>query len=251
VNRQAEKGHVADWSAQTDRADPAVRAEARRRRLAAGDRTWRVGTCLTLAALAVSLCATAAAVTGEAGATVGAVVIAVLLVLLAWALWPSQASAEEHRHRELESIWHTIRTDADNVVAWDRYGAWAEAAGDTVELHLIRCAPVRTRIADAPSPFSREVVRRVDADDIARAAAAMEEVRAQGEQREQRARERTEQARVDAERKDHDRRLREIDSATTAELERRDAQLRAELAQQAAAERRSQAEAVARALRRP
>lgn len=232
----------------TERSDPAARVE----RLRTGERRRRITAGLVLGALAVAAPFAAAPLTGSPGATVGGVVAAIVLCLLAVAIWPIEWSDNERAHHELSLIWRQARVDPDDEhVAWERYAAWAEPSGEDVELQLICCAPAADQIADAPSPFSRLVVRRMGAEDMERAAEAMEELRDEAAARERRARERRERASMEAANRAHDERLTEIDSEAAAELAAREQQLRRELAEQEAAERRAQAEAVARALRRP
>lgn len=201
----------------------------------------------------------AAPLTGSPGATVGGVVAAITLFLLAVAVWPIEWSDTERTHHELAWIWHRARVDAAHEqVAWECYAAWAEASGEHVELQLISCVPLAGRVSDPPSPFSRLVVRRLNAEDMEGAVEAMEELRDEAAARERRARERHEHAGVEAANKACDERLSEIDNEAAADLAAREQQLRRELAEQEAvdrraqaAERRAQAEAVARAIRRP
>jgi hypothetical protein len=206
---------------------------------------------MALVTLALVAPIVAAPATGEAGATVGAIVGALLILGLAIAVWPYAWSGEELKHHELESIWREVRSDADRAVPWERYAAWAESNQASVELTRITCAPADDRLAGAPSPFSLQTVRRVAADDIAAAAEAMEELRAEAAELELRAQQRHAHEAEEAEREAQERVLRKIDQATTAELKAREEQLERELVQQEAAERKAQAEAVARALRRP
>ena len=120
----------------------------------------------------------------------GGIVGAVILCLLAVAVWPTEWSDTERGHHELALIWRAARADPDDEqVAWDRYAAWAEPPGEDVELQLICCAPVADQNADAPTPLSRLVVRRLNAEGMERAAEAMEELREEAAARELRARE--------------------------------------------------------------
>lgn len=231
-----------------ERSDPAAGVE----RLRAIERRRRIGASFVLGCLAVVMPFAAAPLAGSPGATVGGIVGAIVLGLLAGATWPLAWSDTERAHHELALIWLQARADPDDEqVGWERYAAWAEPAGEDVELQLICCAPVAGRGADAPSPFSRLVVRRLNAEDMEDAAEAMEQLRDEAAARELRARERHELAGVEAADRACDERLSEIDSQAAAELAARDQQLRRELAEQEAAERRAQAEALARALRRP
>jgi hypothetical protein len=136
-------------------------------------------------------------------------------------VWPWAWSPQERRHHELTAIWAQARGDADTDVPWDRYAAWAGAEGQHVELVLLRLAGT----TDDPSPLSTEVVRRLDPDDIAGAASAMEQLRE---------------------------RATAMETCAAADEHHRQAeeQMRGELASEEAAERRAQAAAVARALRR-
>lgn len=232
----------------TERCDPAAGVE----RLRASERRRRITAGLVLGALAVAVAFAAGPLTGSPGATVGGIVAALILCLLAVATWPTEWSESERAHHELALIWREARADPDDEqVAWERYAVWAEPSGEDVELQLICCAPLAHPTTDAPSPFSRLVVRRLNAEDVERAAEAMEELREEAAARELRARERHELAGVEAANRACDERLSEIDSEAAAELAARDLQLHRELAEQEAAERRAQAEAVARALRRP
>ena len=222
-----------------DRSDPATRAATRLARARAGERRQRTLGALTLVAVGVLAVLTAAPITGKPGATVGAIVGALLLAALAVAVWPSKWSEAESAHRELESIWHELRSDAARTVAWERHAAWAEARADTIQLMLVRCAPARPRLAGAPSPYSRQLRQRIDAEDVTHAVAAMDALRAEAAELELRAEQREHQSRLDA-----------IDHAADAAMRAGENDARRELAQQEAAERRAQADAVARALRR-
>ena len=101
---------------------------------------------------------------------------------------------------------------------WERYAAWAEPDEGSVELSRIACAPAAERIAGAPSPYSLQVLRRLDADDVAAAAEAMEELRAEASELELRAQQRHEDEGEQAERLAQEQVLREIDEAAAAEL---------------------------------
>jgi hypothetical protein len=242
---------VNEEHAVTDRSDPGARALARLERLRARDLWVRIGTAVALTLLGVALPLAAEPITGDPGATVGAIVAALLLVALAVAVWPYEWTREEYRHRTLDAIWHEVRTDADVAVPWERDAAWAAARAGSVELARLACAPASERIAGAPSPYSSEVVRRLDADDVAPAAEAMEKLRAEAWELELEAQQRHADERAAAERAAEERMLRELDEAAAADLKAKEERLKREMAQQEAAERRAQAEAVAKALRRP
>lgn len=202
--------------------------------------------------LAVVMPFAAEPLTGGPGASVGAIVGAGVLCLLAVAIWPIEWAEAERAHHELSLIWRLARPDPDDQpVGWERYAAWAEPSGEEVELQLICCAPVAKRVAGAPSPFSRLVVRRLDGEDMEGAAEAMQELRDEAAERERRARERRELADVEAADRACEAQLSEIDSEAAAELAERERQLHRELAEQEAAERRAQAETLARSLRQP
>jgi hypothetical protein len=206
---------------------------------------------LTLALVGVTLVATAEPLTGVAGARVGAVIGALCLVGVGAAVWPWTWSRAEYEHHRLDSIWRELRADADEDVSWERYAAWAEAGSDSVQLQLIRRAPGRPRPGGAPSPFKRTLVRRVDPDDVAAAAEAMETLRAQASERERQARERHIDEQLERERRLQETRLAEIDRELEQAVQAGEEQARRELAEREAADRRAQADAVARALRRP
>jgi len=236
--------------ADVDRADPAVRAAARARSSEARERSLRVVAGVTLGAAAALAPVAARALTGDPGAIVGAVVAALLLAGLAAVVWPYEWSAEERTHRQLEAIWRELRADADELVPWERYAAWAEPAGRDVELSLIGCAPGAGGAPAAPSPYRCEAVRRLPADDMEAAAQAMEDLRAEAARLELEGRRRHERRQRDAEQAMHERTLREIDEGAAAQVAANEERLRRELAAQEDADRRAQAEALARALRR-
>ncbi len=222
----------------------------RARTARARERSLRIAVAVALGALAAIGPFVAGPVTGGAGAVVGAIVAALLLTGLAVAVWPYDWSAAEGRHRELEAIWRELRGDADAFVPWERYTAWAEPAGSQVKLSLITCGPRAGGPPPSPSPYSLQVVRRLSAEDQEAAAEAMEELRAEARRRELEARRRHEQDQVDAEQAAHDMTMQEIDERAAADVAAREEELRRELAAQEEAEQKSQAEAVARALRR-
>jgi hypothetical protein len=231
-----------------DRSDPAARAAARVAVSKVRESATRVAAAVALLLLAMTVLGAAAA----PGAVIGGAVAALLCVGLAVAVWPQTWSPEERRHRELEAIWRELRADADASVAWERYAVWAEAHGHAVELSVICCAPATTRcVGGAPSPYSLEKARRLEASDIEAAANAMEQLRERVAEREERTRSHYEQARLRAERVAYERALQAVDAGAERELRARERALTEELARQEAAERRAQAEALARALRRP
>lgn len=234
-----------------DLADPAVRAAralARRRR---AEEQARGVAVLVLVAAGLGLPVAVAVGTGADGPLSGAVLLGLLLLALAVAVAPIPWRPAEERHRELEAIWRELRPDADDDVPWERCAAWAESAGAAVDLVLVTCTPAAERAAGPPSPYDRRPVGRIDAGDVAAAAQAMEELRAEAAARERAARLRVECANERAERRSRERDLAEVDAAAEADLRAREEQLDRELAAQEDAERRAQAEAVARALRRP
>ena len=234
-----------------DRSDPRVRALARLQSFTARDQRARIATALALFALAMTAPLAAAPMIGDRGATVGAIVAALLLVALAVAVWPYEWSPEEREHRELEAIWREVRSEADRAVPWERYAAWAEAREGSVELLLLSRGPATERLAGAPSRYRSRVVRRLDAEDVEAAAEAMEELRTEAAVLEVRAQQRHEDEKEEAERMAQERVLRELDEAVAADLKAEEERLRRQMAQQEAAERKAQAEAVATALRRP
>jgi hypothetical protein len=233
-----------------DRSDPAARAAARLARTRSREQQRRILAALALTVIGVVGVLTAEPVTGQAGATVGAVVGALLLLALAVAVWPAPWTKGESTHRELDSIWHELRSDAAQRVAWERYAAWAEAEADTVQLSMLRCAPAHPQLAGAPSPYSRARRQRIDAEDITEATAAMETLRTKAADLELEAERRHHQRQIDAERQQHRSRLDAIERDADAAIQAGEQQARRELAEQEAAERRAQADAVARALRR-
>lgn len=241
-------GHL---TAPRDEADPGWRALAGVERLRRRDRRARVTAVLILGALGIASPLLAAPITGDPGATVGGCVAALLLFILATAIAPYGWSSEEQHHRELEAIWRELRPGADQAVPWPRCAAWAEPADGAVELVLIVYAPAAERVGGAPSPYSREVIRRVDADDVAQVAQVMEELRAEASLRELAARSRLDDEQREAERRAHDEALRAIDTAAKEDVEANERRLEQELAEQERVERKAQAEAAARAVRRP
>jgi len=231
---------------EADRTDPHVRAAERLRAFEQRQRRTRRAAGVLLGGAAAVSPFIAAPLAGEPGATVGAVVGALLLSGCAAAVWPWAWSARERRHHELTAIWAQARGDAETKVPWDRYAAWAGADGHDVELVLLRLSGT----ADDPSPLSTEVVRRLDPDDVAAAASAMEQLRERATTMETRAREQHVEALSAAERRAHEEALDRVDAAADEHQREAEEQMRRELAAQEAAERRAQAAAVARALRR-
>lgn len=230
---------------EVDRTDPGVRAAVRLLAFEHRQRRTRTAAGVVLGGAAVVSPFLAAPLTGDPGATVGAVVGALLLAGWAAAVWPWAWSADERRHHELKALWAQARGDSDMSVPWDRYAAWAGADGDHVELVLLRAATT-----DDPSPLSAEVMHRIDPDDVAGAASAMEQLRERAAAMEMRARERYLECRSAAERRAHEEALRHVDAAAAEHHRQAEEQMRRELAAEEAAERRAQAAAVARALRR-
>jgi hypothetical protein len=222
-----------------DRSDPAVRAAARLAEARTHERRNRMLAAVTLVLVGLHAVCAAEPITGRGGATVGAIVGALLLTALAVAVWPYTWSKAETTHRRLESIWHEVRTDAARRVEWDRYAAWAEARDGSVRLILLRCAPTGPQLGGAPSPYSTTFRHGIDAENITHAVAAMEALRETAANLELEAEQRVHQARLDV-----------IDHAAEAAVEAGEQQARRELAAQEVTERRAQADAVARALRR-
>lgn len=229
-----------------DRADPAVRASRDARHFESRQRARRIAGALGLFVLALAAPLVAAPLTGEAGATVGALLGSVLFVGTGAAIWPWEWSSEERRHHELRAIWNAVRGEGEPT-PWDRYAAWADADGEHVKLLRIRW----TGSSDDPSPISAVVVQQIDADDIAGAAAAMEALREDAAQREVAARDQHFEEMAAAERGAHDEALQRVDQTADAEQREAEQQMLRELAAQEADERKAQAAAVARALRRP
>ena len=215
------------------------------------DRSRRVATAVALTSAGVAMAAAAGPVTGQGGATVGGVVGALVLVALACAVWPWDWSDLERRHRELEAAWQEARVDAGDEVPWDRYAPWADPLEGSVEIALIRCGPAIPRAGGAPSPFTREVLEVVDAEEVERAATAIIEARVLAADRELAAQRRHSDDELSAEQREHEQALQAIDRAAAADLAAREAAMRREFAAEQDAERRAQAEALARALRQP
>ena len=79
----------------------------------------------------------------------------------------------------------------------------------------------------------------------------MEALRIEASDLELKARERRTLEQVESQRRLHEARIAEMDRMTASEIQAGEEQARRELAEQEAAEKRAQADAVARALRRP
>jgi hypothetical protein len=233
-----------------DRSDPGVRAALELDRFERRQRAGRCAAALGLVAMAVAGPFVAATVVGNPGATVAAIIAAPLFAGLAVAAWPWAWSDAERDHHTLAAIWAQARPVAEAHTPWDRYAAWAKADDDRVELLLVTCAGTDEPRA-APSPFASRSVRRLDAEAIADATVAMEDLRAEAAALEARARRRHADAVAAAARKPYDDALREVDETAAQRQRSAEAQMRREVAEQQAAERRAQASAVARALRRP
>lgn len=234
-----------------DRSDPGVRAAAAFEHTHASERRRRIVGTLSLGAVALVAPFAAEPLTGDHGATVGAVVGSLVLLALAVAASPHEWSPEEERHHRLEAIWREVRTDADVRTPWERYAAWVEPADGAVELVVIRRAPVAERAGGSLSPFSPRVHLRLGPDDVASAAEAMEKLRGEAAGLEEKARQLYEESQVEAERSTHEETLRSVDEAAESYQREQDERLRREGAEQDAAERQAQAEALVRALRRP
>lgn len=237
--------------ATADRSDPAVRATARLQRAQASDRGWRLACAAALSATALATLALAGPLTGQDGAWVGAIVTAVALFALVAAVWPYEWAAHERRHRELDGIWREVRSDADEEVGWNRYAAWAVSEGGQVQLWLITRRAADAGGKPSGSPYRSQVVRTIDGEDMVAAATAMEELRADAAEREAAARRQHDEGRLRAQRASYDRALADVDRSAEEYQRQRESQLQAELARQEAAERQAQADAVARALRKP
>ena len=182
----------------------------------------------------------------DPGATIGAGVAGFVLAGCAAVVWPWAWSPEERRHHELSAIWEEARADGAERVPWDRFAAWARTDGGDVELALLRLAGG----VDAPSPLSMEAVQRIDPDRMDEAAGAMEALHDRAGAMEARAREEYLQTQSAEERRVHDEALRRIDRSAEEHQRRAEERMRQELAAEEDAERRAQAAALARALRR-
>ena len=235
-----------------DRSDPGDRAAAdvdRRRRHERALRTTAAVTAGALAAVAPPVAATSL---GEGG-TVGAVMGAVVLLACAIVVWRQPWSRAEADHLRLAAIWRQARPEADDDVPWDRFAAWAQADGERVALLIVGCrgTAAGTTPSDPPSPYSQRLHEHVDGGDPAAATEAMERLREHVRHLEAQARADHAASLAAAERRRHDEALHRLDVDADAELRRREAEMRREIEAGDAAERRSEADAVARALRRP
>src|SRR4051794_26152599 len=152
-----------------------------------------------------------------------------------------ESSASMQKHRELDAIWHELRPDADARVPWERYAAWAEAHDEAVRIVRITCGPAERRAGGAPSPYSRRVVKRLDPDDIAAAAAEMERLRDDAATRELEARTRQLERLSTAARLEEERATTELGRATADQIALREEAMRREMREQETAERRAQA----------
>ncbi len=122
-------------------------------------------------------------------ATVAAVLASLLFLGGAAAIWPWTWSEAEREHHTAAAIWAQIRPTAGDATPWTRYGAWAIAGDQQVELVLISRRGTAEE-AVAASPFTLTVTRRLDPDELDDAADAMEALRQQAAELETRAYER-------------------------------------------------------------
>ena len=228
-----------------DRDDPAGRAQLAVARLERRQRMTRVAGALALCALAAIGPVLAAPV-----ATVAAIVASLFLLGCAVAVWPWPWSPAEREHHQAAAVWAQARPAAAEDEPWTRYATWATAGDAHVELVLIRRAGT-AETATGPSPYTVTVKQRLDPDATAEAAIAMEALREQASALETRAHEQHLEALAAAARRPYDDALRAVDDAATQAQRRSEVEMRRELADEQAAERRAQAAAVARALRRP
>jgi hypothetical protein len=212
------------------------------------DRGRRSVQGLGLVLAGIGVVAVAAVVIRDEAAIFGGSLLAFLLWGVAGAVWPHDWQPEERRHHELDAVWRQMRGDADQEVGWERYAAWAEPSGAEVELSLVTRLPASH---GGPSPYRREVARRLEADDVVCAAEEMEELRAEAARREAKAQERHAASVIAADQEAHEARLHEIDAAAATEQAAREAAMKQQLSAEEQAERRAQAEILARALRKP
>jgi hypothetical protein len=211
-------------------------------------RTRRIVAASVMAGSAVALPFAVFAATDASGGVVGAIVLGTALVAAAYVVWPQAPSEAEARHCRLEAIWREVRGSAPPTAAWPRYAAWAEAAdGGQVELWEIVRAPDG---GPEPSPYSSSVVARVDGEDIAAAAGAMEQLRTRLATKELEARLDHDRGRAAAQDAEEEAQLRRIDDEGAAAIAAGEQQARRELAAQEVTERAAQAAATARAIRR-
>ena len=239
-----------------DRDDPEGRAQLAVDAFARRDRTTRVASALGLFALA-GLGPWLAGVIDDPGPTFGTILASLLFVGCGVAVWPWTWSDAEREHHAHAAIWAQVRPTAEQDVPWTRYAAWANANEDHVELVLIsRAGSADTAVS--PSPFTLTVKRRLDPDALEDAAVAMQALHEEAAELEARAHERHLATVATAARKPYHDALRAVDDALRGvepagdEHQRHaEIEMRHELAEEHAAERRAQAAAVARALRRP
>ena len=206
----------------------------------------------TLACSARSACSPPSRSPASRAPTVGAVVGALLLTALAVAVWPSSVDrARVDPSRAREHLARSSRSDAARAVAWDATPPGPRPEPTRVQLMLVRCAPACRRLAGAPSPYSRELRQRhrrrghhaVQPPRWKRCAPRppSSNSRPSGATAEDGSTLRNNRAGT---------RLDATDRAPRAVSEAAEAQARSDLAEQRADERRAQADAVARALRR-
>src|SRR4051812_7995965 len=224
-----------------DREDPGVRARLAVHDVERRDRTARVAKALGLFALAGLGPWLAGAVPGDP-ATVGAVLASLLLLGGGAAIWPWTWSEAERQHHTGAAIWSQIRPTAGEDAPWTRYGAWAIADGQHVELVLVSRRGTAEE-AVAASLFTLTAKRRLDPDELDDAADAMEALRQEAAELETRAYERHR----DTVKPDD---AAALDPATDDHQRRAEVQMLREVAAEETGERRAQASAVARALRR-
>jgi hypothetical protein len=237
-----------------DRDDPEGRAQLAVDAFARRERTTRIASALGLFALAAL--GALLAVIADPTPTFGTILASLLFAGCGLAMWPSTWSDDEREHHAHAAIWAQVRPNADQDVPWTRYAAWANANEDHVELVLIRRAG-SAATALSPSPFALTVKRRLDPDALEEAAEAMAALQAEAAELEARDHERHLATVTTAARKPYHDGLRAADDALSgtepaADEQQRHAEIemRHELAEEHAAERRAQAIAVARALRR-
>ena len=239
-----------------DRDDPEGRAQLAVDAFARRDRNTRVASALGLFALA-GLGPWLAGVIDDPGPTFGTILASLLFAGCGVAVWPWTWSPAEREHHSHAAIWAQVRPTAEQDVPWTRHAAWANANADHVELALIS----RAGSADpavSPSPFTLTVKRQLDPDALEDAAVAMQALHEEAAELEARAHERYLATVATAARKPYHDALRAVDDALRGgepagdEHQRHaEIEMRHELAEEHAAERRTQAAAVARALRRP
>lgn len=202
----------------------------------------------SLIVLGGALAVAAPSIAQTEGAVFGGLTALALCWALARAAWPVAPSPEDLAHRELETIWHQVRPVFDAGAAWSLWAAWAIPTGDAVELSLLERRPAGGPVVGgAPSPYVCHAMTRVDPDDVEGAAAAMERLRADAIEREERGRQALRARNREVEDRAHRDALEEIERRTRAYADAEETKLKEEVA----AERAAQAEAVARAIRKP